>query len=329
MPGMAVEWTDDPTAFVARDWTDLVRADPDGTFFHTPRYLKLYWEEFGPGGLQLAFVREAGEAVAACAFEVRDGEATFLGGSDVTDYLGPVGRPVSRERAGKELMAALASRDDWETADLLGLPEEGAWLPALRAAAADAGLGGDVGEDSVAPLLELAGSFDEYLAALPGKLRHEVRRKERRLLEVHPDARLVDATPETLMEDLGRFVELHRSSEGPKGKFMHPGMELFFRRLGAALLADGTFRLAFVETGGDKIAGAVGFRWEERFYLYNSAYHHARAATAPGMVLVSWLIRDAIGRGCRVVDLLKGDLAYKYRFGARPRRIARLTLRRR
>ena len=32
--------------FTRRDWSSLVTADPSGTFFHTPQYLKLYWEEF-------------------------------------------------------------------------------------------------------------------------------------------------------------------------------------------------------------------------------------------------------------------------------------------
>ncbi len=47
------------------------------------------------------------------------------------------------------------------------------------------------------------------------------------------------------------------------------------------------------------------------------------------MVLVSELIKDVIASGCARIDMLKGDLAYKYRFGARPRRIARIVLRRR
>ena len=38
---------------------------------------------------------------------------------------------------------------------------------------------------------------------------------------------------------LDRFVELHHMSEGPKGVFMVPGMEIFFRRLGEAFLSSG------------------------------------------------------------------------------------------
>jgi CelD/BcsL family acetyltransferase involved in cellulose biosynthesis len=326
---MTVEWTDDPRALVARDWTSLVAADPDGTIFHTPRYLKLYWEEFGAGTLQTAHVSVGGEQIAAAAFELTDDTLTFLGGFDVTDYLGPVGVPESRGAAAKELMSSLASRADWRAADLAGLPKSGAWLPALAKAADDAGLEAEPGDDAVAPLLRLPDTYDSYLESLSGKLRHEIRRKDRRLREALPDVRLVESSPDTVADDLGRFVELHRTSTGRKGTFMVPGMELFFRRLADDLLPDGMFRLMFLETGGDKVAGAVAFRWDDTFFLYNSAFDHAWAGLSPGMVLVAELIRCAIEEGCRSFDMLKGDLRYKYRFGARPRRVGRLRLRRR
>ncbi len=308
------------------DWTALAHGDPEGTFFHTPSFLKPYREELAPGGLAVAVVREGRDAVAVAPFQIDEGRATFLGGFDVTDYMGPVGVPSARERAAKELMAALAARDDWETADLRGLVAEGSWLPALESGARDAGLRTEAGQDGVAPLLELPRSYEAYLAALPGKRRHEIRRKDRRLREALPDARLVDATPATMARDLDRFFELHRASRGAKGKFMVPGMERFFRRLATELGA--TLRLAFLEAGRRRVAAAVGFRDRDRFLLYNSAYDHGLARLAPGMVLTAELVRSSIEQGCRTFDFLKGDLEYKYRFGARPRPVARLVLRR-
>lgn len=326
---MAVDRTGDPTAFSSRDWTTLVEGDPEGTLFHTPRFLKLYWEEFGAGALDLAFVRDGEDLLAVAAFEVRDGLLAWLGGFDVTDYMGPVGLPAGRDRIAKELLGSLAGRDDWERADLAGLSEEGTWLSALRTAAEDVDLSAEVGEDALAPMLELPPSYDEYLSDLPGKLRHEIRRKARRLEEAFPDVRLVDATPDTVSGDLDRFVEMHRSSAGAKGRFMVPGTELFFRRLADEFLEEGTFRLTFLEAGGERLAGAIGFRDRDRFLLYNSSYDHARSRVAPGMVLVAELIASAIEEGRRELDLLKGDLPYKYRFGARSRRVARLRLSRR
>ena len=323
---MPVDWYEDPEAFSSEDWTPLVLADREGTVFHTPAFLKLYWEEFGSEGLRIAIVRSGTETVAAAAFELRESVLTWLGGFDVTDYMGPVGDPERRDWAAGELMGSVAERDDWAKADLAGLPLHGKWLTALAGGAEGAGLALRVEPVDVAPFLQLPDSFELYLSNLDAKLRHEIRRKDRRLRSAHPDVRLVNSTPETVARDLDRFMEMHRSSRGDKGRFMVPGMELFFRRLAATFIGDGTFRLSFLETAGVKIAAAAGFRWRDRFLLYNSAYDHAYAHDAPGMVLIGELIRTTIEEGYRGFDMLKGDLPYKYRFGARARGLARLRL---
>jgi CelD/BcsL family acetyltransferase involved in cellulose biosynthesis len=323
--------SEDPRDFARRDWSALVTADPAGTFFHTPQYLKLYWEEFGesPEHLLLAFAEEDGTQVGAVALE-RIGETIrFLGGTEVTDYLGPVAVPELQGAMAKELMSALDRLDGWSGADLRGLPVDRPWLGLLAEAAAAQGLAVEVAEEpnGVAPYLELPGSYEEYLEGLPAKLRHEIKRKARRLEAEAGPWHLCLATQDTLEEFLDRFVELHRTSEGPKGVFLQPGMEIFFRRLGEAFLPRGIFNLTFIELEGHhKLAGTIGFRFEGTYSLYNSAFDRAHQSAAPGMVLVAEDIRIAIEAGCSTFDLLKGDYAYKYRFGAVPRQVKRLVV---
>jgi CelD/BcsL family acetyltransferase involved in cellulose biosynthesis len=115
-------------------------------------------------------------------------------------------------------------------------------------------------------------------------------------------------------------------SEGPKGVFMQPGMEIFFRRLGEAFLPQGVFKLSFIELGGVKAAGTIGFSFGRTFFLYNSAFDRQWQQLAPGMVLVGEDIRMAIDDRCEDFDMLKGDYPYKYRFGAVPRAVRRLIV---
>ena len=330
---MDVVFSQDPRDFARRDWSALVTADPAGTFFHTPGFLKLYWEEFAhePDHLLLAFAEEDGDQVGAVAFERLDGVLRFLGGTEVTDYMGPVGLPEAQPNVAKELFAGLARSDDWAEADLRGLPEDRAWLGLLSEAAAAQGFSVEVSDDQngVAPFLPLPGSYDDYLSGLPSKLRHEIRRKARKLEDDVGPWHICLATAETLESFLDRFVELHRTSEGPKGVFMQPGMEIFFRRLGEAFLPRGIFSLTFIEAAEHrKLAGSIGFRFEGTYALYNSAFDRAYQSASPGMVLVAEDIRIAIEAGCSAFDMLKGDYAYKYRFGATPRAIKRLVVRR-
>ncbi len=330
---MRIVFSEDPRDFHRRDWSALVEADPAGTFFHTPEYLKLYWEEFGerPDHLLFAFAEtDDGTQVGAVAFERIDGTLRFLGGTEVTDYMGPVGLPQTQPELAHALWVALLGRDDWRSADLRGLAEDRAWLGLLRDTAAAQGLSVEETEDQngVAPFLPLAPSWADYLEGLPPKLRHEIKRKARKLeAEVGP-FQIVSATKQTLIPFLDRFVELHRMSEGPKGVFMQPGMEIFFRRLGEAFGPRGVFRLTFIEVGGVKAAGTIGFNFGGTFFLYNSAFDRELQQLGPGMVLVAEDIRLAIEDGCEAFDLLKGDYAYKYRFGARARNVRRLLLER-
>ena len=330
---MRIVFSEDPRDFTRRDWTALVHADPAGTFFHLPAYLKLYWEEFGetPEHLLLAFAEDDdGTQVAAVAFE-RVGETLrFLGGTEVTDYLGPVGLVASQEAVAKELWAALLGVDGWRNADLRGLPEDRAWLRMLRDAATGHGLRvmEDDDPNGVAPFLPLPDSWEGYLAALPSKLRHEIRRKAKKLEAEAGPFRIVIADGGSLDGMLDRFVELHRMSEGPKGVFMVPGMEIFFRRLGEAFCDADVFRLTFIEVQGQLAAGTIGFEFGGTSYLYNSAFDREWGNLAPGMVLVGEDIRLAIEDGCDGFDLLKGDYAYKYRFGATGRRVRRLVVER-
>ena len=326
---MRIVFSEDGQDFHRRGWHELVQADPAGTFFHTPAFLKLYWEEFGetPDHLLLAFAEEDdGTQVGAVAFE-RIGESLrFLGGTEVTDYMGPVGVPERQDAMAKELWTALLTREDWREADLRGLPEDQPWFGLLRDAASAQGLAVTEDDDGVSPFLPLPASWDDYLAGLSSKHRHEIKRKARKLAEEAGEFRIVTADDETLTPLLDRFVELHRMSEGPKGVFMVPGMEIFFRRLGEAFCAQGVFRLTFIEVDGQLAAGTIGFVWGGTSYLYNSAFDRSWGTLAPGMVLVGEDIRLAIEEGCEGFDLLKGDYEYKYRFGSSARAVKRLVV---
>ena len=262
------------------------------------------------------------------AFERSGDVLRFLGGTEITDYLGPVALPEAKATFVDELWDVLLERTDWASADLWGLAEDTGWYELLAEAASARGL--DVAEapdhDGVAPFLSLPPTWDGYLEALPAKMRHEVKRKAKKLEAEAGPVRIVTAGTEDLVPLLDRFVELHHMSEGPKGVFMMPGMEIFFRRLGEAFLSSGVFPAELHR--GRRAAGGGHDRVPvaDRFYLYNSAFDRSWGSLAPGMVLVGEDIRLAIEDGATGFDMLKGDYDYKYRFGAVARRVRRLVV---
>src|SRR3972149_4186807 len=138
---MDVVFSEDGRDFTRRDWSSLVTTDPAGTFFHSPQYLKLYWEEFAeqPEHLMLAFAEEDGAQVGAVAFERVGHTLRFLGGTEVTDYMGPVAIPELQGGVAKELLAAPALPEGGCLTLLPGLPEKRPPLPCRAQAAAAQG----------------------------------------------------------------------------------------------------------------------------------------------------------------------------------------------
>jgi CelD/BcsL family acetyltransferase involved in cellulose biosynthesis len=313
---------------LAAEWNTLLDSDPSASAFHTPEYAAAAWEtELGADRAFAAIeMRREGELVGLATVTIDpDGTLRFLGNAAVSDYLGPISAPQDRDEVAVGFVEGI-SRLEWKTGDLLGLAGDSAWPEALSRAAKAADLRVTEAQQDVCPRVALTGDFDSYLASISSKLRHEIRRKARRLEREAGPYSIRLSTEETLDRDLERFYDLHRSSRGPKGRFMHEEVAVLFTRIARAFQAKGWLRMSWLEIDGNAIAGTFSFRARDVWEVYNSAYDHELSHLAPGMVLMAETIRLATEERCRVFDLLRGGEPYKYRFGAIDMPLMRLTL---
>jgi CelD/BcsL family acetyltransferase involved in cellulose biosynthesis len=245
--------------------------------------------------------------------EVEPGVLKLLGGADISDYLDLIALAGREEEAWMALLQSRAAeRVVW---DLHAVPGRSPTVTLLPQLAAACGLSASVTVEERCPVLILPSSWDEYLASLSGKHRHELARKMRRLEREAPEARPTCASHLADVENrLGDFFDLHRRSRVGKARFMDVRMEAFFRRVTTALVEHGGARLWFLDTASGPIASFITLEWDDTVGLYNSGFHPDRAALSPGVVLLGHLIRDAIGRGKRRFDFLRGEERYKYEF---------------
>ncbi len=245
--------------------------------------------------------------------EVEPGVLTLLGGADISDYLDLIALAGREEEAWMALLQSRAAeRVVW---DLHAVPGRSPTVTLLPQLAAACGLSASVTVEERCPVLILPSSWDEYLASLSGKHRHELARKMRRLEREAPEARATCAShPADVENRLGDFFDLHRRSRVGKARFMDVRMEAFFRRVTTALGEHGGARLWFLDTASGPIASFITLEWDDTVGLYNSGFHPDRATLSPGVVLLGHLIRDAIGRGKRRFDFLRGEERYKYEF---------------
>ncbi len=313
----------DPHVFVdLRDeWHALAQKDPAATVFHLPEYLGIWWEEFGRDKhcelRAMELRKEDGSlcGVAALA-EYADGVVRFIGDPDVTDYLGPISCPEDRQAVASAVFAEALRLAGNSPIELHCLASDSGWPDAYEQAAKDAGVLVTISEQDACPRVSLEGGGEGYLGRLTGKLRHEIRRKERRLREAGELATRV-AMPDTIDADLELFLGFTRDRGDEKSEFFeHEARASFFSALGAAFLNHGLMRVVVLELDGTPVAVEVGFAFGDSWALYNMSFDSSRPELAPGMVLVGETIRLAAQEGCHTFDFLRGREPYKYRFGA-------------
>jgi CelD/BcsL family acetyltransferase involved in cellulose biosynthesis len=329
-----------PTGALRADWEALVAEDPDATIFHTPRYLETWHDVLGQRTTpRVRTVHRDGRLVGLVAeAHEREGSPTgpievirFAGGTEVTDYLGPIARPEDRDDVAGAYLEALTDDVDWDEMVAGGLAADTGWPASflghgerLRLRLLEDAL------EDVCPRLDLGGGYDAYLDRLPGKQRHELRRKARKLSRDLGDVRVVEVPDDELDAAFDTFFEMATETDTEKsGFFAKEEMRRFFRALADEFRDERVFRLHLLLVAGAPAAATVSLVHGDEWGLYNSAFDQSLGSLAPGMVLVGELIRTAAEEGHRVFDLLRGEEPYKYRFGAEARPLRRLTLARR
>lgn len=322
------------------EWELLCDEDPDATVFHGPRYLETWGRVFAGGvpvrvhtvhrdGRLIGVVADANDLSGSPAGpqEIR----RFQGGSEVTDYLGPVSRPEDRADVADAYVANLARDVDWDEFIAGGLAADTGWPQVFRAAAAQHGLTVVTDEvEDVCPRVDISGGYEAYLDALPGKLRQELTRKTRKLSRDAGALELVEVAPDEVPGRLDDFLDQAAESDPDKrGFFRRAKMHEWFRVLADEFAGDRVFRLHELQVGGLPAASAVSLVDRRTWGLYNTAFDPAMGSLAPGMVIVNLLIDVAATDGARTFDFLRGDEPYKYRFGASDRVLHRVTVGRR
>ncbi len=250
----------------------------------------------------------------ALPITVSGGAVRIAGHPDLTDYHSPLGDRVD---AIADALAGMIG--DGYALELDSLPEEA--CGPLAAALADRGVAVHIEEHTVSAVVPLPDTLEGYLGMLSKKQRHEVRRKRRRYEDVLGEVvHEVHHEPDWAFDE---FVRLHRLSDGDKGQFMTPEREAFFATL---VQLDG-WRLDVLRVPETDRAAASLFSFsdDEGIYLYNSSYDPGLADASPGIAIVGTLIEQAIAERLPRFDFLKGDETYKFRLGAEPRPLYRIS----
>jgi len=318
-------------------WNGLASAGISDTPFAHHEYLSLWWQTLGGGEwaeaeLMLVSASESGRLVGVAPLFAanHDGRKALLliGSIEISDYLDMLVRETDVQPFLTGLLDFLA-----DLPILRGLPldwyniaDASPTLPALRAEAQSRGW--DYHEEVFRPTprITLSGDFEAYLSSLDKKQRHEIRRKMRRAAEGPTPARfeLVE-NPDMLEVAIEDFLEL-MAHDADKVRFLNPTMLDHMRSFMRLAGAGGYLWLAFLNVNGTRAAAAFNFDYKGKLWGYNSAVNRDFMHLSPGWVLLAHQIQWACDHGRPEFDFMRGDEAYKYRFGAVNRNVMRARL---
>ncbi|UCG10319.1 MAG: GNAT family N-acetyltransferase [Dehalococcoidia bacterium] len=284
--------------------------------FVLPGWLRVWWQSFGDGAeLYLRTVRQEEEIIGIAPLFIRDKKAALIGSADVCDYLDFVPAHDKEEEFFSVLLDDLIDRGVSHL-DLRPLRPNSTVLNYLVATARNRNYSVLCQEDGVSVELDLPATWEEYLALLATKQRHELKRKLRRLEEAGNVAyRCMEVSPPQVDGFMDTFLRLFTLSWEEKAEFMTPRRESFFRSLARAMAEAKLLRLGVLELDAVTVAMIMGFDYDDTMYLYNSAYDPDYRRLSVGLLSKVLCLKDSLEGGKKRFDFLKGGEPYKYQLG--------------
>lgn len=314
------------------EWDDLCLRCATGNPFLTAAWHKLWWNCWHRDRrLKIIALYETNGTLCGiaplCSGSAADDTALkLLGSSDFCDYRDFIVAAGSEVRFYETLFPYLMARPARRVVlTLSSLQHHSPTISFFRKLAQENDCEITVTPEDTAPCMDLPADFETYLNSLSAKDRHEIRRKKRRAEQMGTLSFERICDPSRIVAALPSFLDLFRSSGGMKRAFLTPEREGFFRSLAEEFSGRGWLDLYALSLNGRAITYLLCFSYNRTLYLYNAAYDNRHAQVSPGIVAIALCIEDAIKRGIRRFEFLRGNEAYKYRFGGRDHHIYTLT----
>jgi CelD/BcsL family acetyltransferase involved in cellulose biosynthesis len=323
------------------EWNNLLSKSASHVPFLRHEYLTTWWKTLGGGEWEkaelhtiVAHTMNGDLTGIAPLFYTKNLEGKsammFLGSIEISDYLDLVAAQDDLPDFVGVLLEHLASPEspDWVVLDLYNFLEDSHTLPILETAAQKRGWTFKMEKIHPAPSITIPSSWEEYLAGIKKKQRHEIRRKLRRAENHELPVRwyIVD-DEKTLDDEIEDFLNL-MALDHQKDAFLTGIMRTQMRESIHTAFKAGWLQLAFLVIGESKAAAYLNFDYENKLWIYNSAINSDFYDLSPGWLLLAYLIQWGIENKREILDFMRGDEVYKYRFGGIDRFVMRVQIER-
>lgn len=311
---------------IADEWECILPHTGANTIFITPWWQQLWWQRYGGDAeLEILSIRSENSLLGVAPLMMRGETLSFLGDTDLFDYHDFLARQGCEDDFYSTLWQHIETMD-WKTMELKSLRESSETLQRFPALAKSNAWNFSVNDEDVSPYTDLQPSWDEYVASLRKKDRHELRRKMRRLNNGNDATQYAFQDAGEIAEAMPEFFRLMRASRPDKDDFLTADRERFFMDLSQELASRGQFRLFFLELNDVRVASCICFDYNGSYLLYNSGYDPEYSTLSVGLLNKALCIQDAIETGKKSFDFLRGDERYKYNLGGTNQTIHELVI---
>lgn len=324
---MAYSYSIETFEGIEAEWEGLLRSSVLNTIFLTPYWQRTWWESVRPDGQELRVLRfrDDDTTIGIAPLALKDGRLTFLGSTDLWDIHDFVVMK-GREEDFFEAFAGYLEDEDWTEFKLESILEDSPTLDGMLGLAEAKGYRTDQGLEGELLGVDLPGTWDEYLASLRKKDRHELRRKLRKLSgEVDFSIQQLEDV-DSISESIDEFLTLMAQSREEKSEFLTEERGDFFKVVLMEMARRGYLSLSFMEVEGVRTAATVCFDYNNVLSLYNSGHNLEYANLGTSFLLKALCIQRAISDGKEYFDMLRGTEQYKYHLGAKGKQLRYLSI---
>jgi CelD/BcsL family acetyltransferase involved in cellulose biosynthesis len=327
-------------AAISQAWDHLASQDRRDGFFRTFTWYQLWMTHVRPDAEPLVVgVRDSECTIVGlaplCKLYYRDIgfrlAAIAFGGRDVVsgDFVDFVSDPSLSEVVTDAILGFLMNQEHFL---VFGeLIESGQLETALIARTKQDSIPLRRQEARICPYIELPDSMDKYLAGLSSATRYGIRRRNRDVLTKRGATIDVHTTPEALSSNLDTLISLHLARwrhDGLPGTLGRPELTAFLREIVLSPPPGAECRLYILNHESAPVAALLMFYFGDAAMYYQAGWNpdSPLANFSPAGVLMARTIEDAIGRGLRWYEFLRGDEAYKGRWTKTCRNTSTLLL---
>lgn len=307
-------------------WEHIANADDEAGIFNGWAWNWLWWKHYGEKGeLHILTVERSGELIAIAPLYSRVTRVlrmfrvetlAFVGSAGDTspDDLNIVALPEHRTVVVEKICDYLINKATYKRLWLTDIPESSNLWRHLNLVLAHAPGFQNASVRQERFVRELPETWDQYRGLLSRNTHKQIKRRRNRFNRQLSVRIILCDTRDTVNEAKNALISLHRArwaSKGLEGSFVSDAYVNFHKDMIDVMFERGELWLVSMHSDNKIVGVEYSFCVKGTLSFFQTGFDPDYEHLSPGHLLMTYAIENAIEKGVRRIDLLRGDYSYK------------------